>query len=212
MTLRVSGKNVDIGQSLRSYIGARLESILSRHLCEPASGHVIVEREGTGFRTDCILHVRSGTVLQVEGDALEAYASFNKAADRVEKRLKKFKGRQRDRGNGVALTFAPRGGVPQSESVVIKETGEVAPVIIAERFAGLREMSVSDAVRELDVSKAPVVIFRHAGDGHINIVYRRLDGNIGWIDTAAPGQTLNPLAAKSDQQPKVSAHASLSRL
>jgi hypothetical protein len=71
-------------------------------------------------------------------------------------------------------------------------------------------MSVSDAVRELDVSKAPVVIFRHAGDGHTNIVYRRPDGNIGWIDTTTPGRTLNPLAAKPDQQPKQSAHASQS--
>ncbi len=212
MTLRVSGKNLDIGQSLRSYIGARLENILSRHLCEPASGHVIVEREGTGFRTDCILHVRSGTVLQVEGDAQEAYASFNKAADRVEKRLQRLKERQRDRGNGVSLTFALGGENLRPESIVIRDAGEAIPVVIAERFASLKEMSVSDAVRELDVSKAPVVIFRHAGDGHTNIVYRRPDGNIGWIDTTTPGRTFSPLAAKPDQQPEESAHASLSRL
>jgi hypothetical protein len=73
-------------------------------------------------------------------------------------------------------------------------------------------MSVSDAVRELDVSKAPVVIFRHAGDGHTSIVYRRPDGNIGWIDTATPSQNLSPIAAKPDQQPEESVHASLSRL
>jgi hypothetical protein len=71
------------------------------------------------------------------------------------------------------------------ESII---AGEMAPLVIAESFTGLKEMSVSEAVRELDVGDAPVVVFRHAADGHANIVYRRADGNVGWIDTASPSE------------------------
>jgi len=186
MTLRVSGKNLDLGESLRTYVGARIDSIVARYSCEPASGHVTLERDGAGFRTDCTLRCNS-TIVQADADAQDPYASFNKAADRVEKRLEKLKHRQRDRGNGV-LSFADR-SIPTSRKaadVSPKNTNESAnemdALVIAEPFAELKEMSVSSAVRELDVSNAPVLVFRHAGDGHTSIVYRRRDGHIGWID------------------------------
>lgn len=192
MTLRVAGKNLDIGESLRTYVGARIDSIVARYSDEPASGHVTLERDGAGFRTDCTLHCNS-TIVQADADAQDPYASFNKAADRVEKRLEKLKHRQRDRGNGV-LSFADYPNFPASEAVDVskcaddsnandKSVNEMNALVIAEPVAGLKEMSVSSAVRELDVSNTPVLVFRHAGDGHTSIVYRRRDGNIGWIDT-----------------------------
>jgi ribosomal subunit interface protein len=195
MTLRVSGKNLDIGESLRTYVGARIDSIVARYSDEPASGHVTLERDGAGFRTDCTLHCNS-TIVQADADAQDPYASFNKAADRVEKRLEKLKHRQRDRGSSV-LSFADHSGLPFSrqadvspnnadnESANNASAEEMDALVIAEPFASLKEMSVSTAVRELDVSNAPVLVFRHAGDGHTSIVYRRPDGHIGWIDATA---------------------------
>jgi ribosomal subunit interface protein len=97
MTLRVSGKHLDIGDSLRAYVSIRLDGIIAKYSVEPASGHVTVEREGSGFRTDCIVHLDSGITLQVEAEAADAYASFNKAADRIENRLRRLKRRSRDR-------------------------------------------------------------------------------------------------------------------
>ncbi len=203
MTLRVSGKNLDIGESLRAYVGTRLDGVVAKYSAEPTSGHVTVEREGSGFRTDCTLHFDSGIVLQVEAEAQDAYASFNKAADRIEKRLRRLKRRSRDRANGSSQSPRMNGDEAAFAIVAIDVAidldfaePEIAeernPLVIAESFASLKEMSVSGAVMELDVSNAPVVIFRHPGDGRTNIVYRRADGNIGWIDTASSSESSPP--------------------
>ncbi len=194
MTLRVSGKNLDIGESLRTYVGSRLDSVVTKYSAEPTSGHVTVEREGSGFRTDCILRFDAGIILQVEAEAQDAYASFNKAADRIEKRLRRLKRRLHDRGGSQTQRLSIDEATQALNGAIDRDfaepefTAERNPLVIAEPFASLKEMSVSGAVKELDVSNAPVVVFRHAGDGRTNIVYRRLDGNIGWIETAAASE------------------------
>ncbi|QXX75770.1 ribosome hibernation-promoting factor, HPF/YfiA family [Methylovirgula sp. HY1] len=194
MTLRVSGKHLDIGGSLRTYVGTRLDGVVAKYSAEPTSGHVTIEREGPGFRTDCILHLESGITLQVEAEALDAYASFNKAADRIENRLRRLKRRSRDRATGPA--DARRDAIEQpsieNDATASEIAGERNPLVIAESFATLKEMSVSGAVKELDIANVPVVIFRHASDGRTNIVYRRADGNIGWIDTASSSESSVP--------------------
>lgn len=202
MGLRVSGKNLDIGESLRTYVGLRLDSVTAKYSTEPKSGHVTVEREGSGFRTDCILRFDDGIILQVEAAAQDAYASFNKAADRIEKRLRRLKRRLHDRGSSQAHRFVggdaaaelkgaanravngTMNGAADPESANSEFSAERNPLVIAEPFASLKEMSVSGAVKALDDSDAPVLVFRHAGDGRTHIVYRRPDGNIGWIETA----------------------------
>jgi ribosomal subunit interface protein len=200
MTLRVSGKNLDIGESLRTYVGVRLNGVVSKYSAEPASGHVTVDREGSGFRTDCTLHLDSGIILKVEADALDAYASFNKAADRIEKRLRRLKRRSRDRvamGSQLSRARKTNDGLELAPAIQSEFDGsevveERMPLVIAESFARLKEMSVSGAVMELDGGAAPVVIFRHAGDGRTNIVYRRADGNIGWIEAASSSGSPTP--------------------
>jgi ribosomal subunit interface protein len=100
MTLRVSGKNIDIGESLRTYVGARLDQVVLKFSAEPTGGHVIIEREGSGFRTDCTLHLDSGLTLQAEAAAQDAYSSFDKAAVRIATRLRRSKRRMKDRSGG----------------------------------------------------------------------------------------------------------------
>lgn len=191
MTLRVSGKNLDIGESLRTHVGTRVDCVVSKYSADLTHGHVTIEREGSGFRTDCMLHLASGAILQVEAEAQDAYASFNLAADRIENRLRRHKGKLKDRaGNGVnahgpasdAISAEPSAARAMSAAAYSEETEDVSPIVIAESFAELKEMSVSSAVKELDLAHAHVVVFRHAGDPRPNIVYRRADGNIGWID------------------------------
>jgi ribosomal subunit interface protein len=184
MTLRVSGKNIDIGDSLRTYVDARLDLVVLKYAAERTGGHVTIEREGSGFRTDCTLHLDTGITLQAEGEAADAYTSFNKAADRIENRLRRQKDRSRVRANDVvAPAFT---ATPQSEP--IETPGEADdldganPAVIAESFTDIAEMSVSAAVEKLDAGDSPVIFFRHATDHHANLVYRRADGNIGWVD------------------------------
>ena len=195
MTFRVSGQNIDIGDALRTRVTARVEEALSKYFDGMASGHVTVARDGFGFRTECVLHLSSGITLHAEGAAAEAYGSADDAATHLEKRLRRYKRRLKDHHHG-------RGGeaeVPAAQSYVIAApsdseegpvNGEYHPVIIAEGTTGLRQLSVGEAVIHLDLTGTPVLVFRHAGHGRVNVVYRRADGNIGWIDT--PQSTASP--------------------
>lgn len=158
---------------------------LSKYFDGGYSGHVTVEKEGFGFRTECAIHLDSGIVLHTEAIAADAYLSADQAAERIEKRLRRYKRRLKDRhvtrANGDAV--AARSYViepPTHEDD--EEVTEFNPVIVAETTTTLKQLSVSEAVMELDMTGAPVVVFRHASDGRVNLVYRRPDGNVGWID------------------------------
>jgi ribosomal subunit interface protein len=195
MTLRVSGKNIDIGESLRTYVGARIDLVVLKYSAEPTGGHVTIEREGSGFRTDCTLHLDSGLTLQAEAEAHDAYSSFNKAADRIERRLQRSKRRVKDRASGSlpARQAEARNPATAIERAADPETGgDANPIVIAESPNDLKEMSVSAAVEQLDARNALVVIFRRPGDGRTNIVYRRADGNIGWLDLQSPSKNATP--------------------
>jgi ribosomal subunit interface protein len=197
MTLRVSGKNIDIGDSLRTYVGARLDLVVLKYAAEPTGGHVTIEREGSGFRTDCTLHLESGVTLQAEAEAADAYSSFNKAADRIENRLRRQKDRSRARTSNpaeAAITTATKAPEPAINfASEVDEADEANPVVIAEAIGDAAELSVSAAVERLDNSDASVVFFRHPGNRHINLVYRRADGNIGWIDLSTPSTKASSL-------------------
>lgn len=188
MTLRVSGKNLDIGESLRIHVGTRIDGVVAKYAAQPTSGHVTVEREGSGFRTDCRLHFNSGISVQAEAEALDAYESFNKAADRIEKRLQRLRQRVRARAtlapSRSAMHRRPRLTDTGTHAPSQPKPRAEPPLVIAESIAGLEVMSVSQAVAALDIGEAPLVIFRQAGSDRPHIVYRRGDGHIGWIDTA----------------------------
>jgi ribosomal subunit interface protein len=192
MPFRVSGKNLDIGEALRHRVNARISEALSKHFHGGYSGHVTVSREGFGFRTECAVHLPSGVTLEAQAMAADAYASADQAAIRIEKRLRRYKQRLKDRhtsaradgGTGArsAPVEAPSYVIAAPEHEVEEEIAEFNPVIIAESTTALRRMPITEAVLELDMTGAPVVVFRHAGHGRINLVYRRADGHIGWID------------------------------
>ena len=189
MALRVSGKNLDVGEALRGQITERISNAIRRFYEGGVTGHVIVEPEGTGFRTDCTLHLSSGVTLQAEGMAHDAYISADKAAERLERRLRRYNRRLKDRHTAHASRESEDWSLdipsyviqaPEDDEEDVEEGFH--PVVIAETKKNVTNMAVSDAVLELDLTGAPVMVFRHATSGRINVVYRRSDGNIGWID------------------------------
>jgi ribosomal subunit interface protein len=180
MGLRISGKSVDIGQALRGHVESRVESAIAKYFDGGFTGHVTIEREGSGFTTDCAIHLDTGIVLQVTGFGQDAHQSFDQAAERIEKRLRRYKRRLRDHREKTSPTTEYVIAAPDEESEA--PAADADPVIIAEEATGLKTLSVSAAVMALDLGRAPCVVFRHAGHGGINVVYRRDDGNIGWID------------------------------
>ena len=199
MTFRVSGRNIDVGEALRTRINARVAEATAKYFDGGFSGRVTIGKEGFGFRTECVIHLDSGIVLEADALAADAYASADQAAMRLEKRLRRYKGRLKDhqaaRSDGTSIDAASyviaapahsasedaRERAGDSE----EEVAEWNPVIIAESTMTLKRLSVSDAVMELDMTGVPVVVFRHAGHGRINLVYRRADGHIGWVDPPA---------------------------
>jgi|SRR5690349_18724925 putative sigma-54 modulation protein len=192
MPLRVSGKNLDIGEALRSQVVDRVSAAIGKYFDGGFSGHVTVEREGTGFRTDCNLHLSSGVDLQAQALAHDPYVSADRAAERIEKRLRRYKRRLKDR----PASNGHRSGEEEIPAYVIQAPDEdeepergndFHPLVIAETKKSMRTLSVSEAVVDLDLTGAPVIVFRHAGSGRVNMVYRRTDGNIGWIDPPALG-------------------------
>jgi ribosomal subunit interface protein len=189
MTLRVSGKNLAIGESLRQHVHEKVEAAIGRYFDGQVSGHVVISPEGSGYRSDCTLHLSSGMTLQTEGKAHAPYASIDQAVDRVEKRLRRYKRRLKEHhaaADGAETSAETRSVVAnyviEAPDEDVEANGEFAPVIVAEGSARLKSMSVASAVMELDLTGAPVVVFQHAGSARLNIVYRRGDGAIGWLD------------------------------
>jgi ribosomal subunit interface protein len=193
MPFRVSGKNIDVGEALRERISARVADALRKYFDGGYSGHATVARDGFGFRTECAVHLDSGITLHADAQAADAYASADRAALRIEKRLRRYHRRLKEhhaRHNNqkaalAAALSAPSYVIAAPEEESEEEITEFNPVIIAESTTALKRLSVSEAVMELDLTGAPVVVFRHAGHGRVNIVYRRADGHIGWIDPPA---------------------------
>jgi ribosomal subunit interface protein len=183
MTVRVSGKNLDIGEALRQHVLGKVEATVARYFGGSVGGHVVMTREGSGYRSDCMLRLSSGVSLHAEGRAHEPYLCFDQAADRIEKRLRRYKMRLKDHagapgsGRGKVANYVVE--PPEEEE---EPAGGFNPVVVAEGIDELKSLSVASAVAELDLSGAPVVIFQHAGSGRVNVVYRRRDGAIGWLD------------------------------
>jgi ribosomal subunit interface protein len=185
MTLRVSGKNLDIGESLRQHVLDKVQDMIAHYFDGSVGGHVVITREGSGYRSDCTLRLSSGVSLHAEGRAHEPYPCFEQAASKIEGRLRRYKRRLR----GHTAVLASSGKRKVANYMVespLEEQEEPAegfnPVVVAEGTEALKSLSVASAVAELDLTGAPVVVFENAGSGRVNIVYRRRDGAIGWLD------------------------------
>lgn len=198
MTIRVSGKSISVGEALRARVIDRTDEVLRKYFDGNYSGHITLSKDGFGFKTDCALHLDSGITLEAESNAADAYSSADQALILIEKRLRRYKSRLKDRSarkahaEAVAIAEinaptldAPSYVIEAPDSESEEEDVGYNAVIIAEATTALKRLSVSEAVMELDLTGAPVMVFLHGGSGRVNIIYRRPDGNVGWIDPPA---------------------------
>lgn len=194
MSLRVSGKNLQIGEALQEHARTRVAAVIGRYVEGAPNGHVTLEPEGSAYRCEMLLHLDSGITLHAEGRAHEPYASFDQANHRIETRLRRYK--RRLKGRSSATTADQMDGAMEDRFATIsnyvieapegdEEAVDFSPVVVAESKAPFKTLSVAAAVAELDLSGLPVVVFRHSGNQHVNVVYRRADGHIGWIDPSS---------------------------
>lgn len=186
MSVRVSGKHMEIGETFRQRIESQIVDAIVKYFDGGYSSQVIVEKSGFRFVTDCRIHLDSGANLHATGEAADPQVSFDMASERIEKRLRRYKRKLKDHhiGNGhnpVEIAYSVMDAVSEEDEEI---ADDFAPTIVAESTKKLRTMSVASAVMALDMTDEPVLLFRKPGKDDLNIVYRRQDGNIGWIDAA----------------------------
>lgn len=189
MTIQVTGKNVDAGEAYKTYILSKISSVLEKYIGPELSGHVRLEKERVGFRTNCSIRLRTGLQVEAHGDGTDAYGSADAAVERLEKRVRRYKRRLKSHHNGRDAASAEPEEFARDYTMQVGEDehGEVkgeAPVIIAEAERSIHDLSVGEAVMHLDLTDHQFLVFRNAAHGGLNVVYRRVDGHIGWIDPA----------------------------
>ncbi len=188
MHVSISAKQVKISDRLRDDVAQRLELGINKYFDRAIDAQVQFSREGSQVRSDISVHAGSGIQLQAHGVSEDLATAFDIAADRVEKRLRRYKRRLVDQHHGRKgapdTTMAARQVVLAGEDAAARETESAAdaPVTIAETTTTIHTLTVGEAVMRLELADLPVLVFRNGGHGGLNVVYRRADGNIGWID------------------------------
>lgn len=187
MLYQISGKQIDIGDALRTHVETELEGIVGKYASRPTDATVIFSRSGHEFRCEAIVHLSTGLTAQAKGVATEIYAAFDSAAAKMEKQLRRYKRRlknhHKERTTPVELFMAPSYILAASDADDGSEPeGDVTSMVIAEMETRIPSLSVGEAVMQMELADAPLLVFRNEGHSGVNVVYRRDDGNIGWID------------------------------
>lgn len=190
MDIRVSGHQMDTGSALQDHATGRLDGIVEKYFSRAQSSTVTFGKApASGFACDIVLHVHNGLILKSSGQAQDAHLAFDQAADKIEKQLRRYKRRLKDRHEqaheaarveDAAYTIFAAG--PESDSEEEEAEASAAPPVIAETRVDVPEVSVSDAVMMLDLRHTGALLFKNAGTGRHNMVYRRNDGSIGWVE------------------------------
>jgi len=196
LQVQIAGKKIEVGAALQERISFGLENRVSKYFNRTGEAFVTVSKPGWHFNVDCSIHLPSGVTLQAHGEGDDGYQAFEMALDKIEKRVRRYKNRLRDHrstnvnGNGSLEAASERIILPRDET---NEPDEVdgagldgaagdSPAIVAESDTKIRTMTVSMAVMQLELVESPALMFRNAAHGRLNMVYRRDDGNVGWVD------------------------------
>ena len=197
MQVTVSGKQVDIGEAFTAYAEGFLDDIVDKYFDSGIDSNVTVSRAGSGLRVDIFVHPGRGIVVQSHGETATAHLAFDLALERIAKRLRRYKRRLRDHNRKEKSAAkqnrlnAQRYVIAQPEEeedtdLGLTEQGD-NPVVIAEATTEIETLPVSEAVIRFDLAERATLVFLNAGNGRVNVVYRRRDGNIGWVDPETDG-------------------------
>jgi ribosomal subunit interface protein len=189
MRTQISGKQIDVGEALQSHVEAQLGTVLGKYAGRPTDAHVIFSRDAHEYACEAIVHLSTGLTSQARARASEIYAAFDQCAEKMDKQLRRYKRRlkdhHRDRTEPVEVQDGSTYILAASEHHDGAEPETLQPMIIAEMETPIPSISVGEAVMQMELAGAPVLVFRNEGKDRVNVVYRREDGNIGWIDPGA---------------------------
>ena len=188
MDIKVTGRQMNVGEALTTHVQDRLSEVADKYFSRSIDANVTFHKEGPFVRVDVSMHPNQGINLQSRGEAEDPYAAFETAADKVEKQLRRYKRRLKNHHNlpgrdaamelARASVIAPHAEV---EEEVPAESHEDQPIIIAEASTEIPKVSVGDAVMLMDLADSAAFMFRNVKSDQLEVVYKRTDGNIGWI-------------------------------
>lgn len=191
MRYQISGKQIDIGEALQTHVKTELGEILEKYAGRPTEASVTFSKSGHEYVSEAVVHLSTGLTAQAKGTANDIYASFDHATEKMDKQLRRYKRRLKDhhkeRSQPVELSDAGSYILATTDESHEDTQTDDTPVIIAEMESKIPSISVGEAVMQMELSHAPVVVFRNEKHSGINVVYRRDDGNIGWIDPKEAG-------------------------
>jgi len=187
MQVTVTGKQFDVGDALRQHVTSQTTNIVERYFGKATEAHIVFWRERHSVNAEISVHAGRGLSLQSAGAADDAYIAFDGAAERLDKRLRRNKRRLRNHhAHGKEMPAEPPAQEATAYVLAAEEAehdaGGEEPLVVAEMRTSIPQLSVSEAVMRLDLTDLPALLFRNSARGNLNVVYRRPDGNVGWID------------------------------
>ncbi|WP_375551125.1 ribosome hibernation-promoting factor, HPF/YfiA family [Rhodophyticola porphyridii] len=186
MRYQISGKQIDIGDALQTHVKECLGSAVSKYAERPTDANVVFSRSGHEYVCETTVHLSTGLTASAKASAHEIYAAFDSCCDKMEKQLRRYKRRLKDhhkeRSQPVELFGASSYILAASEDNDTAEPETLQPIIVAEMETKIPSLSVGEAVMQMEIAGAPLLVFRNEGHDGVNVVYRRDDGNVGWID------------------------------
>lgn len=186
MLYQISGKQIDIGASLQTYVQDELGAIVQKYAERPTDANIIFSKSGSEFVCEATVHLSTGLTASAKGHAHEIHAAFDSAGQKMEKQLRRYKRRLKDHHSERTAPVEHFGAasyiLAADQESDDAEPESLQPMIIAEMETKISSLSVGEAVMQMELAGAPVLIFKNEGNGGLNVVYRREDGNIGWID------------------------------
>jgi len=191
MRYQITGKQIDIGEALQTHVKAELGDVVSKYAGRPTDANIVFSKSGHEYVCETEVHLSTGLTAQAKGHATEIYAAFDSASEKMETQLRRYKRRLKDhhkeRSQPVELSDAGSYILASNSESEEQEPEGVSSMIVAEMETKIPSISVGEAVMQMEIANAPVLVFRNEGHSGINVVYRREDGNIGWIDPRNTG-------------------------
>lgn len=186
MRYQITGKQIDIGEALQTHVQTEMGEVFSKYAGRPTDANIVFSKSGHEYVCEAEVHLSTGLTAQAKGKATEIYDAFDGASEKMEKQLRRYKRRLKDhhkeRINPVELSDAGSYILASNSESEEHEPEGVSSMIVAEMETKIPSLSVGEAVMQMEIADAPVLVFRNEGHNGVNVVYRRDDGNIGWID------------------------------
>ncbi|MBA85835.1 ribosome hibernation-promoting factor, HPF/YfiA family [Thalassobius sp. S69A] len=186
MRYQISGKQIDIGEALQTHVKEELGAAVQKYAERPTDANIIFSKSANEFVCEATVHLSTGLTAQAKAHAHEIYAAFDGCCEKMEKQLRRYKRRlkdhHRERAEPVELLGASSYILASDETEGDSEPESLQPIIVAEMESKIPSLSVGEAVMQMELAGAPVLVFRNEAKSGLNVVYRRDDGNIGWID------------------------------